>query len=204
MDESGFTGHNLLDPQQPFFVVASTDINEDDSESILKSSFPGYQGEEFKFQNIWGSNRGRIGLIELARQLSDLSDNIFVWVNDKKFVALTKILDHFIEPYIHNAGYDFYADGFCWKYSNYIHFGFEKFASPDLYESLIQAYQKFSRNSCINELQNLQHYFRTLADSIDNEVTISLNKWHLGQSCSSNITALKILRPLMKFNSQQC
>ena len=53
-DESGFTGYNLLDPQQPIFAVASVDISDAQAAEILKSSFPSYQGVEFKFTNILG------------------------------------------------------------------------------------------------------------------------------------------------------
>ena len=42
---------------------------------------------------------------------------------NKRFAVLTKIVDYLIEPYITDAGYDFYDDGFCWKYFNYIYFG---------------------------------------------------------------------------------
>ena len=66
-DESGFTGYNLLDPQQPVFCIASTDIGPDEAQAILRESFPRYQGQEYKFQNIWGSNRHRRGLAHLGQ-----------------------------------------------------------------------------------------------------------------------------------------
>ncbi len=151
IDESGFTGANLLDPQQPFFVVASADIPEDQSEQILRASFPGYQGDEFKFQNIWKSNRGRKNLVNFATHLNNLGNNTFTWMADKKLVALTKVVDFLIEPIIHDAGYNFYADGFCWKYTNYIYYGFNEFAAPDVLESVIHAYQRFSRDTPLND-----------------------------------------------------
>jgi hypothetical protein len=45
--ESGYTGYNLLDPEQPTFAIASTDFESDMAEKILRDSFPDYQGEEF-------------------------------------------------------------------------------------------------------------------------------------------------------------
>lgn len=58
-DESGYTGYNLLDPNQPVFAIASTDIEPAIAGTILRESFPDYQGEEFKFTNIWGSKSRR-------------------------------------------------------------------------------------------------------------------------------------------------
>jgi len=59
---------------------------------------------------------------------------------------LTKINDFLIEPVVHESGHDFYAEGYCWKYANYIHFGFDQLAPPELYDSLVRNYQRFSRN----------------------------------------------------------
>lgn len=83
-DESGFTGYNLLDPVQPFFVIASTDLDPGVSEQILRTSFPRYQGPEFKFSRIWGSNN-RNGLIEFGRHFASRGENAFIWMTDKRF-----------------------------------------------------------------------------------------------------------------------
>lgn len=144
-DESGFTGYNLLDRQQPVFVVSSTDIAPDAAELILRESFPKYRGEEFKFSNIWGSSH-RSGLIEFGRRLTPLENHAFSWMIDKRFCVLTKIVDFLIEPPLTNAGYDFYTDGFCWKYTNYIYYGFSEFAPPELLDTLVRTYQAFSRD----------------------------------------------------------
>jgi hypothetical protein len=144
-DEAGFTGYNLLDGDQPIFAIASSDIDPQEAEALLRETFPRYQGREFKFANIWGS-RNRSALVDFGRRLGGMHDHAFTWILDKKFAVLTKIVDFLTEPYFTDAGYDFYADGFCWKYANYIHFGLTQFGPPALYESLVQAYQTFSRD----------------------------------------------------------
>jgi hypothetical protein len=53
-DESGFTGYNLLDPAQPIFTVASSDVNEQLALDILRDAFPNYQGPEYKFSKRFG------------------------------------------------------------------------------------------------------------------------------------------------------
>jgi hypothetical protein len=117
-DESRFTGYNLLDPSQPIFAVASTGVEEQLALDILRDSFPRYQGPEFKFTNIWTSGN-RAGLRRFAARLADLRQSAFVYMIDKRFGVLTKIIDFLIEPIITSAGFDFYDDGFCWKYANY-------------------------------------------------------------------------------------
>jgi hypothetical protein len=178
-DESGFTGYNLLDPLQPVFAVASADIAEHRAAGILRDSFPRYQGAEFKFSNIWGS-KNRAGLLRFAAHLQEFADVSFIYMADKRFAVLTKMVDFLIEPYITHAGYDFYDDGFCWKYSNYIHFGLTQFGPPELLEALLRHYQQFSRNPTEASLSALQTRLRFMAASSDERVRIFLEQMAFG------------------------
>jgi hypothetical protein len=178
-DESGFTGYNLLDPAQPIFVIASMDISEEHAGEILRASFPRYQGVEFKFSNIWGSNN-RKGLLNFASYLEGLTDRAFIYMVDKRFAVLTKVVDFLIEPYITGAGFDFYADGFSWKYANYIHFGITEFAEPQLLDALLSHYQVFSRNPTHDNLEKLQARLRMMASSVEEPVQIFLEQMALG------------------------
>lgn len=192
-DESGFTGYNLLDVTQPIFTVASTDIDASAAETILRQSFPNYRGAEFKFTNIWRSNN-KLGLVEFGRQLSGLSDHAIAWMINKRFVVLTKIVDFLIEPYITAAGYDFYADGFCWKYANYIHFGLTQFATPELYDSLVKAYQTFSRGPSPQRLRNFQVQLGIMAASSQEYVRIFFEQMELGANLFENYHDLKTFK----------
>ncbi len=178
-DESGFTGYNLLDSSQPIFAIASTDVDEQQTEVILRESFPNYQGPEFKFSNIWGT-QNRAGLLKFASHLRALQDHSFVYMIDKRFAVLTKIVDFLIEPYITDAGYDFYDDGFCWKYCNYIYFGLTHFAPPELLESLLKHYQVFSRDPSRESLARLRTQLKFMASSSDERVKIFLEQMELG------------------------
>jgi hypothetical protein len=181
-DESGFTGYNLLDPAQPIFAIASAEISEGHAEEILQASFPRYRGTEFKFSNIW-SSKNRTGLLRFAGQLEGLADLAFIYVAHKRFAVLTKIVDFLIEPYITDAGFDFYADGFCWKYANYIHFGMTQFAEPTLLGALLSHYQSFSRNPTTENLDALQARLRMMASSTKEPVS--------AQSCLIDTTILQ-------------
>ena len=155
-DESGFTGSNLLDGEQPYFAVASTVMEPEDAADILRESFPHYQGQEFKFSNIWRSRRNRNRLPEFVRNIGSSPEHVFVWWVDKKFAVLCKIIDFLVEPIMTNAGYDFYGEGFSLKFSNYIHFGLTHVAKDELYTDILHAYQRFSRDPHKASLRILQ------------------------------------------------
>ena len=192
-DESGFTGYNLLDPDQPIFAVASADIEERRADEILRDSFPAYQGAEFKFSNIWGSNNRR-GLLRFANHLRAFRDLSFIYVADKRYTVLTKIVDFLIEPYITDAGYDFYADGFCWKYTNYIYFGLTQFAPPELLDTLLRHYQAFSRDPTPQSLALLQTQLRIMAASTEEPVKIFFEQMELGARLFNNYNHLATFR----------
>ncbi|MCR6733411.1 MAG: DUF3800 domain-containing protein [Afipia sp.] len=178
-DEAGFTGYNLLDPQQPIFTVASSDVGDDEAREILNASFPRYQGNEYKFTNIWGSGN-RAGLLAFAERFSTLGSRAFVYIICKRFAVLTKIIDFLIEPMMTRAGYDFYSDGFAWKYSNYINYGLTEFADPSLFNAIVAAYQAFSRNPSGDSLRLLQWRLNVMKQSTDEPVQLFLDQMATG------------------------
>src|SRR5689334_1941328 len=92
-DESGFTGTALLDPVQPYFVIASSSIDNATAGDILKRAFPDYQGGEYKFKNIWARPRSRAKIVDFCRMAGELSSSLFVWQVDKKYCVLVKMID---------------------------------------------------------------------------------------------------------------
>ena len=178
-DESGFTGYNLLDPVQPVFSIASVDIEEERAEELLHSAFPRYQGEEFHFSQIWRSGQ-RKRLRTFCNHLREVADTSFCYVTNKRFAVLTKMMDFLVEPIITSTGYDFYDEGFCWKYSNYVHFGLTNFAEPELLDCLLKYYQEFSRAPTSDSLNTLQARLAMMASSTDGPVQIFLEQMALG------------------------
>ncbi len=77
MDESGFTGNDLYNPDQRFFTVASTIVEDEEAREILARCFPRYQGGEYKFTNIWKRESSRDGLRVLAAEIPRFADRAF-------------------------------------------------------------------------------------------------------------------------------
>lgn len=178
IDESGFTGYNLLDPAQPIFAIASAAIDEQRAADILVQAFPGYQGPEYKLTNIWNGKQ-RSGLLRFAAHLCAFEDLAFIYTIDKRFTVLTKIVDYLIEPYITDAGYDFYDEGFCWKYTNYIYFGLTTFAPSALLTTLLSNDQRFSRNPSEQTLAALADQLGLMGRSVEKELTIFVEQMEL-------------------------
>lgn len=169
-DESGFTGYNLLDPDQPIFSIGSHDLTDLEAFELLRRSFPNYKGEEFKFSRIWSRERSRRELINFSEYLSNYIERCFVYTCDKRFVTFTKVVDNLVEPVVHAAGQDFYADGYNVKFSNMAHFAFSQFSTDEFYADLLERYQSFSRSPSVETLVAMQRRYTEMASNCPEEV----------------------------------
>ncbi|WP_289297675.1 DUF3800 domain-containing protein [uncultured Reyranella sp.] len=169
-DEAGYTGYDLLNPDQPFFCVGSTNVTDDLAEEILESSFPSYRGDEFKFSQLWASPRQRRNFLSFARAVATHQRKLFAYTCDKKFTLLTKIVDTLVEPLVHEAGYDFYASNFNRGYVNMLHFGLREFASEAFYNEVVSVYAKFSRNPTTETLSGLVWKYHLMAESCPEQI----------------------------------
>ncbi len=59
MDESGFTGEDLLSPEQRIFVHVSTTLSDEECAALNKEYFSGTQGPELKHKNLSKRPKGQ-------------------------------------------------------------------------------------------------------------------------------------------------
>lgn len=168
-DESGATGYNFLDPAQPIFSICSTDITPSEAEEILKTSFPTYKGDEFKFQNILG-NSHETRLVNFAKILLPKIERIFSYSINKRFATLLKIIDFLVEPSIHSSGFDFYNNGYNIKYANYMYVGLSIIGGFKIFDQIITSYQTFSRNPSKGALDQMIMEFKSVKVICPDEV----------------------------------
>jgi hypothetical protein len=79
------------------------------------------------------------------------------------------MVDFLMEPTITNGGNDFYADGFCRKYTNYIHFGLNVISEIKVYDELLHAYMAFSRAPSQEALDLLSSQIRNLEKRLEDD-----------------------------------
>lgn len=160
-DESGFTGDDLLNPEQPYFCVASSIIGDDEASDLLRHCFPRYRANEFKFTAIWRRESHRAGLREFARALPKLSERVFVWIIDKRFCLLTKMVDYLVEPLAYGSGFDFYKDGWAQRYLNTVHQDILRYGSEELYSATVTVWDRLARYPSPESLAAVKNFLRT-------------------------------------------
>ncbi|MBT9470756.1 MAG: DUF3800 domain-containing protein [Phenylobacterium sp.] len=110
IDESGYTGFDLLNPEQRFQGAAAIAISDDDAARLIKAHFPRLQAPELKYRALSRRPGSRPDLLALLRDLLQ-GYKCVTHVMDKRFMLVLKFCDYAVEPWYHERGADFYADG---------------------------------------------------------------------------------------------
>ncbi len=107
-DESGNTGMDLLNVEQPLFSLASTNLDADVCRSLLAPLVRQDQSEA-KYSKLKGSATGQRALVSFFSSLDLQPDSTKFLMADKRYYVITHIVDKLIEPPLHEAGVDLYA-----------------------------------------------------------------------------------------------
>ena len=110
-DEAGFTGNNLLDPEQPVFVYAGVAMDEELASQLQRETLLRYRinAQELKGANLLKRGIGRKAISWLLAESSQYSR---VMVANKEYALAGKFFEHIIEPVLSERNSLFYATGF--------------------------------------------------------------------------------------------
>ncbi|UXZ55362.1 DUF3800 domain-containing protein [Halomonas sp. 7T] len=138
-DESGNTGSNLLDIDQPVFTLASCIFSKEESEQLLNlidSNSP----HEAHFKKLRRRKSGQDSIIRLmsSRMLDvkNIKINIFL----KEFMITTKIVDLLIEHMMHLMGEDLYLNGRNIALSNMLYYCLPTFCDKHIVQSMYESF----------------------------------------------------------------
>ncbi len=109
-DESGNTGSNLLDNDQPVFTLASCDFSQKEADRLLQ--LIGSRAEsELHFKRLKRNKAGQDGIIRMLRDPAVNPTRVKINVFLKRFMVTSKIVDLLIEHMLHLRGFDLYING---------------------------------------------------------------------------------------------
>ena len=134
-DESGFTGNNLLNPDQKYFIYASVASDDQEAREFVENLISKYriQGGELKGQRLVRFNRGRKAIDEI---LDHFGDRIKLSISDKKFALACKLFEYIFEPSFSEINSLFYRIDFHKFIANmlYIEFVARGAGAEDIFE----------------------------------------------------------------------
>ncbi|PTU78660.1 hypothetical protein DBO86_12815 [Pseudomonas indoloxydans] len=110
IDESGFTGFDLLNPEQRFQGAAAVAITHDEAARLIRMHFPKLQAPELKYHALARRPGYRQPLLSLQQAVLD-QHKCVTYICDKRYLLLLMFMDYAVEPFYYERGMDFYQDG---------------------------------------------------------------------------------------------
>lgn len=144
-DEAGNTGANLLDREQPFFVLASNDFSNEEANTLLEH-VRSQQGGEPKFSTL---RRRTEGVARIIRLLSDPrlnKDRVLIDIYHKPYMVVTKLVDLIAETLVHHVGGDLYERGANIAMSNLLYYCMPTFCGEERTNVFLQAFVDLIRH----------------------------------------------------------
>lgn len=140
-DEAGFTGNDLLETSQPYFVYAAVNFTQEEIDEILKEIHRRYpvQNGEIKGKILVKNFKGQALIKDLFRRYGSRVKFVY---HDKKYALAAKMVEYGIEPFLSSNG-SFYAEGLNRYLALGLYYSFE--AKRPSAEGLFTDFQRILR-----------------------------------------------------------
>lgn len=110
IDESGYTGSDLLNPEQRLQGAAAIAISDEEAARLINEYFPRRQAPELKYRALSRRPNSRSPLLALLRDLLR-GYKCVTHIVDKRYMLILMFCDYAVEPWYYARGVDFYKDG---------------------------------------------------------------------------------------------
>jgi hypothetical protein len=141
IDESGYTGFDLLNPQQRLQGAAAIAISNEDAARLIEEYFPRRQAPELKYRALSRRPGSRPQLLALLRDLLN-SYKCVTHVLDKRFMLILMFCDYAVEPWYYERGIDFYADGQNYAMGSLLSIVGPTMLGAEPFEAMLAAFQR--------------------------------------------------------------
>jgi hypothetical protein len=145
IDESGYTGFDLLNPEQRFQGASAIAIENDDAARLIKEHFPKLQARELKYRALVRREANHPRLLGLLKDLH-AHYKCITYVCDKRYLLTLFFVDYAVEPYYFERGCDLYADGGNYAMASLLYTVGPKLLGEEAFDELMQAFQLAVKN----------------------------------------------------------
>jgi hypothetical protein len=145
VDETGFTGEDLLAADQPIFVQASIDFSSSETQDILSSIFGGVGAKELKHKNLSRNAAHQARIVEFIRLAASDPKRVAAWVAHKEYAAVTMVVEWWLEPLAYKSGLNLYKDGGNQAMANMLFMCLQAFWDEKFRRKILLAFQRMFR-----------------------------------------------------------
>ena len=141
---------------QPVYVLASV------LETSRVVELVPAAGEEMKFSSLITDEEGQALVARLLRELDD--DQAKTYVVDKRFMAIAKLVDDLVEPYVEATGFDLYAEDSHIGMTSILWVVLAGFAGEDRLNETVERFVVMMRTRSEESFDSFFHYLESLRE----------------------------------------
>lgn len=154
IDESGYTGFDLLNPEQRFQGATAVAVSDDDAVRLIKEHFPKLQAAELKYGALARRPGNHPRLLALQRDIL-ANYKCVTYVCNKRFLLLLMFLDYAVEPFYYERGVNFYEDGQNYSIASLLYTVGPALLGKKAFEGLQAAFQRAVKEKTAASLDDL-------------------------------------------------
>jgi hypothetical protein len=156
IDESGYTGEDLNNRDQPFFTLSSLGLEEEVCEQLKADFFPGVLSGELKHSSLRRRTSRHEMVFRFLAYLGEHEESVRLAVYDKRFALIAKLVDFIIEPAFHWNNRDIYEHGGNIIFANQIYYGAKDANRGRFLARLAEETQQLLRVPSVEHLASLR------------------------------------------------
>ncbi|KPN94095.1 DUF3800 domain-containing protein [Pseudomonas nunensis] len=169
IDESGYTGFDLLNEAQPFQGASAIGIDDAEAARLIREYFPKLQAPELKYRSLSKRVTNHPRLLGLIGELL-ANHKCITYLCDKRFALLLKFVDYGVEPHYYERNINFYEDGRNYALASVLYYAGARLLGDGAMENLERAFQNAMKLKSLAALSDLvtaarQTDWRKLADA---------------------------------------
>jgi len=179
VDETGFTGEDLLAREQPLFVQATNNYTADEADQIIRDAFGRINAAELKYTRLARGGRHEDHIVECVRIITSDPARAGTWVAHKEFAMVTFLVDWWMEPLAYQAGVNLYQDGGNCGTANMLFMCLEGFWSVEFRQKLLLHFQRMFRARTRERFAECESFMRRERSKVsDNALEVLGYLWH--------------------------
>lgn len=175
LDESGYTGEDLLNPEQPIFVVASTTLMDDEAKSLVDACFSSVRAAELKHVTLAKRASGQDRVLKFIEQATKKPERFATMFVHKEFAVLTKMVDLWVESAMHEDGVDLYKHGGNLGLCNLAYLVLEPQMPKGAFRRMLELFQTMMREKTLGSYRKFMYHLRKAhrASAVDAQEVLS-------------------------------
>lgn len=140
IDESGYTGADLLNKDQPFQGASAICISEEEAKDLIEQYFPARKTAELKYGALTRRKSNWSALLGLQKDLLNNHECIS-YVCDKRFLLILHFLNYAVEPYYFDRNIDFYEDGQNYSMASLLYYAGDTLLKDNCFRDILILFQ---------------------------------------------------------------